>query len=170
LELLRLFILVITLFPVCLIAAEPDLTHLRAALQEWAPPESVESTPVPGLYEVIVNGQVLYLSEDGQFAVLGNLIDLSTSTNLTEARRGQMRIKAIEAVGEDNMVIFSPPTPAKHTITVFTDVDCVYCRRLHQDIASYLDKGIEVRYLMFPRPPRAASGRYEAPARRPPVR
>ena len=139
------------LLPFSLFAEEPDLTQLRNTLREWAPPESIQPTPVPGLYEVIVNGQILYLSKDGKFALLGNMIDLSSSANLTEARRGQIRLKAMEAMGADNMIIFSPSIPAKHKITVFTDVDCVYCRRLHQDISSYLDKGIEVRYLMYPR-------------------
>lgn len=141
----------VALFPFHLAAAEPNLDQLRAALSQWSPPESVEPTPVPGIYEVVIQGQVVYLSEDGNYALLGNLVDLKTSTNLTEARRGQARLKAIDAMGEDNMVIFSPSTPARHTVTVFTDVDCVYCRRLHQEIQSYLDRGIAVRYLMYPR-------------------
>jgi thiol:disulfide interchange protein DsbC len=48
------------------------------------------------------------------------------------------------------MIIFSPDK-TKHTITVFTDIDCPYCQKLHAEIEDYNKAGIEVRYLMFPR-------------------
>ena len=131
--------------------AVPPLDQLQDALGTRAQPDSVRPTTVPGLYEVVLDGQVFYLSEDGRFAILGSLIDLRSSTDLTEVRRSELRLDAIQKIGDENMVIFAPPGPAKHTITVFTDIDCGYCRKLHREIEAYNDSGIEVRYMMFPR-------------------
>ncbi len=131
-------------------AKRPDLSRLQTALS-GATPDSISPTAIPGLYEVLIGGQVLYLSEDGRFALQGDLLDLSARDNLTENRRGELRGKAIEAVGENNMVVFAPEEPAKYTVTVFTDIDCGYCRKMHSQIAAYNKEGIKVRYLMFPR-------------------
>lgn len=149
----KLFLLIIIFSSVQVLAAEtktPDLQALQAALG-GAKPDQVRSTSVPGLYEVVIGSQIIYLSEDGRFAIQGDVIDLEARTNLTEARRNDLRVKAVEAVGEDNMVVFSPAGPTKHTVTIFTDIDCGYCRKLHQEIADYNQQGIEVRYLMYPR-------------------
>lgn len=129
---------------------QPDLTHLQTILN-GTKPDSINPTPIPGLYEVMIEGQVLYLSEDGRFALQGDILDLSTHDNLTEKRRGELRTAAINAVGEDNMVIFAPEGPTKYTVTVFTDIDCGYCRKMHSQITSYNKEGIKVRYLWFPR-------------------
>jgi thiol:disulfide interchange protein DsbC len=129
---------------------QPDLTRLQAALN-GEKPDAVNPTAIPGLYEVVVGGQVLYLSDDGRFIVQGDILDLGSRDNLTENRRGEMRGKAIEAVGENNMVIFAPEEPTKYTVTVFTDIDCGYCRKMHSQIAAYNKEGIKIRYLWFPR-------------------
>ncbi|MDS4029631.1 MAG: DsbC family protein [Candidatus Contendobacter sp.] len=129
---------------------QPDLTRLQEALN-GEKPDSVAPTAIPGLYEVVLGGQVLYLSEDGRFAVQGDMVDLGSRANLTENRRGELRGKAIAAVGESNMVVFAPEGPVKHTVTIFTDIDCGYCRKMHSQIADYNKEGIKIRYLMFPR-------------------
>lgn len=129
---------------------QPDLTRLQAALN-GEKPDAVNPTAIPGLYEVVVGGQVLYLSEDGRFIVQGDILDLGSRANLTENRRGELRGKAIEAVGENRMVVFAPEGPVKHTVTVFTDIDCGYCRKMHSQMAGYHKEGIKIRYLWFPR-------------------
>ncbi len=128
----------------------PDLTPLQAALN-GEKPDSVAPAPIPGLYEVVIGGQVLYLSEDGRFVIQGDILELGSRDNLTENRRGEMRGKAIDAIGEDKMVVFSPEGPTKHTVTVFTDIDCGYCRKMHTQITAYNKEGIKIRYLWFPR-------------------
>ena len=129
---------------------EPDLTKLQQAIGDIKP-DAVNSTAVPGIYEVLLGSQILYLSKDGGFVFQGELIDLSNQANLTADRRNGLRAKAIDAVGEDNMVIFAPDGKSQHTVSIFTDIDCGYCRQLHRQIADYTDRGITVRYLMFPR-------------------
>jgi thiol:disulfide interchange protein DsbC len=99
----------------------------------------------------MLQSKIVYLSQDGRFIIQGDLIDLKERTNLTEARLDTQRSKALAAIGEDQMVVFAPAEPAKHTITVFTDIDCAYCRKFHQEIADYNRNGIKVRYLLYPR-------------------
>ena len=131
-------------------AEKPNIGRLQAALG-GSTPDSVKPAPVPGLYEVVVDGQLLYLTKDGRYVMQGDVIDLNTNSNITEVRRNELRSNAIAAIDKGNMVVFSPEKPAKHAVTVFTDIDCGYCRQLHREMASYNDQGIEIRYLMFPR-------------------
>lgn len=130
--------------------AAPDLAKLQAALGGQHP-DSVAPTSISGLYEVVVGGQILYLSGDGRFVLQGDVIDLGSRDNLTENRRGELRGKAIAALNEKDMVVFAPEGAVKHTVTIFTDIDCGYCRKMHSQIAAYNKEGIKIRYLMFPR-------------------
>lgn len=113
-------------------------------------PDQINPTPIDGISEVLVGPSVLYITNDGKYLFQGSLIDMATRTNLSEERRKDVRIAAINDFGEDRMIIFPAEKP-RHTITVFTDIDCGYCRKLHNEIDKYNDKGITVRYLMFPR-------------------
>ena len=113
-------------------------------------PDAVAETPVDGLYEVVMGPRVLYLSADGRYLINGSIIDLSEKKNITEPRKALARVSAIDGIGEDKMIVFSPKQ-FDHTVTVFTDIDCGYCRKLHREIADYNENGIRVRYLMYPR-------------------
>jgi thiol:disulfide interchange protein DsbC len=127
--------------------------QIRNSLQVLLPgvvPDSVSETPIPGIYEVMFGPRLMYITGDGRYVMQGSLIDLEKRENLTEPRLKTAKLKAIEAIGEDKMIIFGP-SAAKHTITVFTDVDCGYCRKLHSEIDQYNDLGIRVRYLLYPR-------------------
>ena len=130
--------------------AEPNLDRLTQALGNQQP-DSVTPLDIPSWYEVVIGGQILYLSEDGRYALQGDLIDMETAVNLTEQKRDGQRQQAIAKVGQDKMIIFEPEGEAKHTISVFTDIDCGYCRKMHSEMDSYLAQGIRVRYLAFPR-------------------
>jgi len=128
-------------------------TDARAAIAAKFPeirPEQIAPSPVQGLYEVRIGSKVAYVSADGKFLIQGEIIDLATDQNLTESRREGVRRDVLAGVSESGMVVFSPANPTS-TITVFTDVDCGYCRKLHKQIADYNAKGIKVRYMFFPR-------------------
>jgi thiol:disulfide interchange protein DsbC len=115
--------------------------------------EDVRLTPINGLYEITRGAGISYVSSDGRYVIMGNdadMYDIDTDTNLTENRRRGIRTRIIEGVPENEMLVFSPKNP-KYTITVFTDIDCGYCRRLHSQIAEYNRLGIRVRYLFYPR-------------------
>ncbi len=112
---------------------------------------SLEKSQIPGLYELITDGQIYYVDDSAEYLVDGSLIRLSDRTNLTDARQGLIHAALIEEVGEQNMLIYEPEEPANRSITVFTDISCGYCRRLHAEIDTLLDAGVRVRYLLFPR-------------------
>lgn len=144
------FLLLISGFAV---AAEPGPAALKQTLAKVFPgiaPKSVQPSPIPGLYEVVIGADVFYATADGKYLVTGSLIDVETRENLTEGRRGQLRLALIDAVGEENMIIFKPRRP-KRTITVFTDIDCPYCAKFHLDVPKLVKSGVKVRYLLFPR-------------------
>ena len=129
---------------------QPDITKLQAAL-DGEKPDSITPSAIPGLFEVVIGGQVLYVSEDGRFVVQGDILDLGSRANVTENRRGELRGQVISAMSEQDMVVFAPEGPVKHTVTVFTDIDCGYCRKMHSQMAAYNKEGIKIRYLLFPR-------------------
>jgi len=112
--------------------------------------EDVRITPVNGIYEITRGSEVSYTSSDGRYVILGDMIDVDSDSNISESRRRTIRQRLIDTVPEAEMLVFSPKDP-KYTITVFTDIDCGYCRRLHSQIAEYNRLGIRVRYLFYPR-------------------
>jgi len=93
---------------------------------------------------------VIYISKNGKFLIRGEIFDLQNSINVTEEKRVLGRLDIMQRLDEETMIIYEPET-IKHTITIFTDIDCGYCRKFHQQIGDYLDLGIRVRYLSFPR-------------------
>nr|VFJ46974.1 MAG: Thiol:disulfide interchange protein DsbC [Candidatus Kentron sp. FW]VFJ56178.1 MAG: Thiol:disulfide interchange protein DsbC [Candidatus Kentron sp. FW] len=125
---------------------------VRQAVQRILPMgvDSITNAPIRGLYEVTSGMAVIYISQDGKFAIQGDIFELKGGKNLTEKKQNHARRQAIEAIGEDGMIVFAP-SQTRHTITVFTDVDCHYCRKLHNEVPALKDAGIAVRYLAFPR-------------------
>jgi thiol:disulfide interchange protein DsbC len=126
----------------------------RAALLKLLPVgsklEDLRPSPIPGIYEFVQGADVSYLTADGKYFLDGNLYDMATRENLSEALRTRARLAMISAVPESQMLIFSPKNPL-YTITVFTDVDCAYCRKLHSEMAELNRLGIRVRYMFYPR-------------------
>jgi thiol:disulfide interchange protein DsbC len=112
--------------------------------------DELRATVVPGLWELTRGAEIVYVTTDGKYAFTGDLYDLASNNNLTEQHRRELRVKAINAFPESDMVVFGPKE-AKYTVTVFTDVDCPYCRKLHSQMGEYNRLGIRVRYLLYPR-------------------
>ncbi|MGC4028738.1 MAG: DsbC family protein [Steroidobacteraceae bacterium] len=137
-------------------AAATTAADPRIALAAKIPGASVEdlrATPVAGVYELTHGADISYVSADGKFLFAGDLYQIADNgnfPNLSESRRRELRLKLVNAVPESQMLVFGPQT-AKHTLTVFTDVDCAWCRRLHSQINDYNKAGIRVRYMFFPR-------------------
>ena len=115
--------------------------------------EDVRLTPINGVFEITRGAQISYVSSDGRYVIMGadfGMYDIESDTDLTENRRRSIRNGLLGTIPESEMIVFSPKDP-KYTITVFTDIDCGYCRRLHSQIAEYNKLGIRVRYLFYPR-------------------
>ena len=117
--------------------------------------ESVRPSPAPGIVEVqVINGPLLYATEDGGYFFLnGDLhqVSVSGAVNLTEERRSLARKEQLAAVSLEDMVVFSPKGETRDYVSVFTDVTCFYCQKLHREVDQLNSKGVEVRYLAFPR-------------------
>ena len=110
----------------------------------------ITPSPIPGLYEVVIGHKLAYVTENGRYLMQGTLIDIEMQKDLTEPRVNAIKSKAITSLNEEMMVIFEPEK-AKHNVTVFTDIDCGYCRKLHSEIDQYMAQGIRIRYLFYPR-------------------
>lgn len=128
---------------------------IKAKLIESFPthsPDSVSKSPVKGLYEAVYGTQVIYITEDARYVIQGVVMDLDDGKrDITEVASGRARQKYMTQVDEQETISFGSEKNPKHIITVFTDIDCGYCRKLHNEMDQYASYGIKVNYLLFPR-------------------
>lgn len=130
-----------------------DMKALKEALVIKIPQAadaSIKPTPIEGLYEVMSAGQIMYTTKDARYIIDGDMFDMNTRKNLTENTRGGIRLSVLGKLGEENMLVYTPKGDVKHTITVFTDIYCPYCRRLHEEMDDYMNNGVKVRYIFVP--------------------
>ena len=134
-------------------SASADEAAIEKAIQSLVPNAKIDSiaeSKIPNFYQVVLQGQVVYVSADGKYLIQGSVFDIANKTDLTESARAGIRRSALAAVGPEQRIIFPAKDP-KYTVTVFTDIDCGYCRRMHSEMADYNERGITVEYLFFPR-------------------
>ncbi len=134
-----------------LLAGTPYKLKRDAALSQRVrtDPDALKPTPMPGVYELVSNGKIYYLSKDGAFALTGVLYDLMSDVNLTERLRNEMRRDVVAQIEDDKVIAYSPPR-YRYTVNVFSDPECPYCRKFHGLIGEYNELGIRVRYLLTP--------------------
>ncbi len=146
-------LLAVALTPATTAAANEDEAAIRKAIAGLVPGaviESVAASSWPGLYEIVVGGQLLYVSDDGRYLFQGTVFDIENKVDLTEHSRKRTRKDALAALPAEKRIRFAPED-VRHEVTVFTAIDCGYCRRLHQDMADYNARGIAVDYVFMPR-------------------
>ncbi len=113
-------------------------------------PEDVFESPIEGWYTIRKGAIIAYITGDGRYLLQGDLIDLADNSNLSEQSRNDARVKMMTAVPNEDLIVFSPEK-VEHTVSIFTDIDCTFCRRLHAQIDQYMAQGIEIRYFLYPR-------------------
>jgi len=114
--------------------------------------DDITDAPIAGLYQVAVGANVAYVTKDGRYIVRGDIFDADTSANVSEETRARARATMLGSVDPETIIVFKPASgEVKHTITIFTDIDCGYCRQFHREIDKVTALGIEVHYLFFPR-------------------
>jgi thiol:disulfide interchange protein DsbC len=126
---------------------------IRRAVQGLVPNASIDSirpAPMQGFYQVIASGHLVYVSSDGKYMLNGDLIDLGKKKNITEDGWADFRKAELAKVPEADRIVFAPPNP-RYRVTVFTDVNCAYCRQLHEHMADFNKAGIAVEYIAWPR-------------------
>ncbi len=134
----------------------PDV--VKAALKGIISPEKttnntviVNPSQLKGLYEIVAGANIFYVSDDGQHVILGDLRHAKTGANYTDDRRKQIRSNILNTLDEKELVVFEPEEATKYTVNIFTDVDCPYCAKIHEEVPELNKAGVKVRYLAFPR-------------------
>ncbi len=134
-------------------AADEGAEKVRASLAVLIPhlkADAITPSPVSGLYEVVFGNHIVYVTEDGRYLVQGRITDLETRTPITEMRERQLKKALLDTLDEKDMIVYGD-TDLPYTVTVFTDIDCPYCRKLHSQVDQYNEEGIRIRYLAYPR-------------------
>ncbi|GAA4364221.1 thioredoxin fold domain-containing protein [Kangiella marina] len=143
-------------------ASNLDADQIRQLLQSKFPSASIQHiapSEIEGLYSFVLQGDLYYISNNGKYLIKGQMLDISTpkvrnvsSERMAEIQKQEspMRMSEINKLDEKDMVVYKAPSE-KHVITIFTDVDCGFCQKLHRERQDYLDLGITIRYLAFPR-------------------
>jgi len=148
-----IMIMAITVFGLTMSVAKADEVAIRQSIAKSMPSikvDSVNPSAVKGLYELTIGANLYYVSEDGKYLLQGHLVDIAAKKDLTEEKLNEARKSAILKMGVANMIVFKPKI-AKYTVTIFTDIDCGYCRKLHSELDQYLAQGITIQYMFFPR-------------------
>jgi len=111
---------------------------------------AISETPIKGLLQVQINSDIVYVTEEGQYLLQGQIIDLDTRDNITDQAKSGIRLGLLTDLNQDEQITFAPEK-AQYELLVFTDLDCGYCRKLHNQMAEYNEQGITIHYLAFPR-------------------
>ena len=133
--------------------AQDDYSMIEQRIRQLAPTArsiAISETPIDGILQVQINGDIVYTSTDGKYLFQGRVIDLDTREDLTETSKSTVRKELMANIDTSGQITFAPPDPVYH-LTVFTDIDCGYCRKLHAEMEEYNAQGIAIHYMAFPR-------------------
>jgi thiol:disulfide interchange protein DsbC len=117
--------------------AQADESVIRKALTQQFPGAniaSVQKTPYSGLFEVYLDGQLIYVDAKAQYVFTGDVIDLKKRTNLTQARLNQLQAIKWDSLPLNN-AIKTVKGKGERKLVVFSDVDCPYCRKFEAELA-----------------------------------
>ena len=128
-----------------------DMTRLlRQRLGNKVFSDPVE-TPIEGVYQTQFGSQYGYLSEDGRYVLIGNLVDLQTGQNLTKMAMRETAVAELDRLPLEDKAIFPATGVEKTVLNVFTDTSCPYCKKFHEEITQLQNAGISVHYIPYPR-------------------
>ena len=130
---------------------DANITNLLKSRLAGAPVGDVKATPIDGIYQTTMAGKIAYLSGDGRYVLIGDMIDLQTQVNLTELSRRDVAEAALKDADISNLIVFPADGDVKAVLNVFTDASCPYCKKLHEEVPELQQAGIEVRYFPFAR-------------------
>ena len=111
---------------------------------------AISETPIEGLLQVQINSDIVYVTGDGKYLLQGQIMDLDTRENITDQAKSGIRLELLTDLDPDEQISFEPEK-SKYDLLVFTDIDCGYCRKLHNQMAEYNEEGIAIHYMAFPR-------------------
>ena len=111
---------------------------------------AVSETPIEGVLQVQVKSDIVYVTGDAKYLLQGQLMDLDSRENLTDQAKSSIRGALLTDLDSSQQISFTPEEP-KYDLLVFTDIDCGYCRKLHNQMQQFTEEGIAIHYLAFPR-------------------
>lgn len=114
-------------------------------------PDAITATPIEGIYQASFGMELIYVSKDGRYFFSGDMIDGSTRTNLSEDARTTARKTEMTGNEAEGAITFKAKGVEKHVLSVFTDVTCPYCTKLHKEVPKLNEAGVTVNYLAYPR-------------------
>ncbi len=125
-----------------------DDAQIKAQLNKLGATDiEVKESPIKGMKTVVTNEGVLYTTEDGKYAIQGKLFELTDKSAVDVS--GKALYSTLESY-KDEMIVY-PAKNEKYVVTIFMDITCAYCQKLHNEVKEYNDLGITLRYLAFPR-------------------
>ena len=145
-------IIVLSLFIAGCSQTIDETEQARKSIQESYPDLSIESIKKvdENFFEVIIHGEIFYLSSDYKYFIAGNVINVKTKENITEVSRKSRRLSILENLNAENMIVYKP-NKTNYILTIFSDTSCPYCQKLHEELDELIENNIEVRYILFPR-------------------
>lgn len=114
----------------------------------------IRKSEAEGLYEVYSNnGDTIFTTADGQYILTGDLLKVTDNgiANVSEQGRAAQRARTMDEFGDRGVISYAAKGPEKASIAVFTDIDCPYCRKMHDEVPQLNEMGITVHYYGFPR-------------------
>ena len=148
------FISFILIFSVLVSASQENIREgLKNILPDGAVIEQIEPSPIPGIYAVYYGDlQPIYVTQDGSFFIYGDIykININSISNITEKSVAERRKLILQNIPSEELISFKSSNE-QFSVIVFTDVDCGYCRKLHNQIDEYNSLGISINYAAFPR-------------------
>lgn len=144
----------ILIFSVSVSASQDNIREgLKNILPDGAVIEVIEPSPIPGIYAVYYGDlQPIYVTQDGSFFIYGDIykINVNSISNITEKSIAERRKLILQNIPSEELISFKSSNE-QFSVIVFTDVDCGYCRKLHNQIDEYNSLGISINYAAFPR-------------------
>ena len=144
----------ILIFSVSVSASQDNIIEgLKNILPDGAVIELIEPSPIPGIYAVYYGDlQPIYVTQDGSFFIYGDIykININSISNITEKSVAERRKLILQNIPSEELISFKSSNE-QFSVIVFTDVDCGYCRKLHNQIDEYNSLGISINYAAFPR-------------------
>ena len=135
------------------VAEEKDFNAVEEKLRTLAPNATtiaVSESPIEGILQVQINSDIIYVTSDGQYLLQGKIMEIDTRIDITDQAKSGIRLGLLDGLKREEQITFAPEQ-AKYDLLVFTDIDCGYCRKLHNQMAEYNEEGIAIHYMAFPR-------------------
>lgn len=135
-------------------ALVPNLRYIKGLMRKSDEFSEIAPAPILGLFQIAVGTQIYYLSADGRYLLRGELLDLKEGVNISETHKKSLRKVVLQDIPLKDLIVFKPAIETLHSVVIFSNLNCSYCRSVYEDIPKFLQLGVEVRLAPFIHAPR----------------